>query len=284
MNELPSLPERPTHAHKGVFGTCLLVGGSQGMMGALYLAARAALRSGVGLVRMGLPETEIHAAPIAVPEATSLGLPIEEGALSSSAVDSALAATEHAKALGLGPGLSRRGSSEPFARELACRAEVPLVLDADGINALEAHPELLQEREAATVLTPHPGEAARLLDWHNAAQVQGERKRAAQELTQRSGAIVVLKGEGTLVCDATRCYENATGNPGMATGGSGDVLTGILTALLAQGMDAFDAACLAVRVHGACGDLAVSQGSETGLIAGDLVDCLPTIWKEHGSR
>jgi hydroxyethylthiazole kinase-like uncharacterized protein yjeF len=226
-SELPALPERPRAAHKGNFGVCAMIGGSVGMLGAMFLGARAALRSGVGLCRLGLPVEGLPSAPIAVPEATSFGLTSEEGAISVLALEDALAQCQRVHTVALGPGFSLRGSAEGFVQRFVAAIDKPLVLDADGINALDCQPELLRSRKAPTVLTPHPGEAARLLDWHNAAEVQGDRRRAAQELHARTGAIVVLKGMGTLVFDGETMFENSTGNPGMATGGSGDVLTGI---------------------------------------------------------
>ncbi|PIE23871.1 MAG: NAD(P)H-hydrate dehydratase [Planctomycetota bacterium] len=279
---LPSLPERPRAAHKGSFGTCALIGGSDGMLGAIFLAARAALRSGLGLCRMGLPSEGLGPAPVAVPEATSFGLPSDEGAISSLACDEALEQCRRVSVVAMGPGLSLRGTAPQFARDFSQALNKPLVLDADGINALDSQPELLRKRRAATILTPHPGEAARLLDWHNAAEVQGDRKRAIQELHSRSGAVVVLKGKGTLVFDGERLYENQTGNPGMASGGSGDVLTGIVTGLLAQGLEPFEAAQLAVAVHGMAGDLVAAEASEMGLIASDLIETLPRVWRQLG--
>ena len=280
VDGLPPLPERPRAAHKGTFGTCALIGGSAGMLGAVFLAARAALRSGVGLCRIGLPSEGLTCAPVAVPEATSFGLTSEDGAISTLAHDDALEQCKRVSVVAMGPGLSLRGSAPQFARHFAEKLKKPLVLDADGINALDSQPEILRKRKSPTILTPHPGEAARLLDWHNAAEVQGDRKRAVQELHARSGAVVVLKGKGTLVFDGERLYENATGNPGMATGGSGDVLTGILIGLLAQGMEAFAAAQLAVAAHGMAGDLVAEEGSEVGLIAGDLIAALPRVWRK----
>lgn len=279
---LPPVPERPRAAHKGTFGTCALIGGSQGMLGSMFLAARAALRSGVGLCRLGLPQEALLVAPVAVPEATSFGLSADDGAIAAIAVEDALQRCAGVGVVALGPGLSMLGSAPAFARHFVDRLDKPLVLDADGINALDSEPERLRARRAPTILTPHPGEAARLLDWHNAAEVQGDRRRATQELHARSGAVVVLKGMGTLVHDGERMFENRSGNPGMATGGSGDVLTGIVTALLAQGMTPYDAACLAVAAHGRAGDLVASEGSEVGLVAGDLIAALPRVWRELG--
>ena len=168
------------------------------------------------------------------------------------------------------------------------------MLDADALNAMQGNPRLLRDAAMPIVLTPHPGEAARLLGRPSAREVQEDRLEAARELAKQSSAIVVLKGSASIVqappdssgsFAKSKSYTNDTGNPGMATAGSGDVLTGILAALLAQGMDAFDAACLAVHAHGLAGDLAVATPtrSQAGLIAGDLVDWLPEVWRQLGS-
>jgi hydroxyethylthiazole kinase-like uncharacterized protein yjeF len=213
-SELPALPERPRAAHKGNFGVCAMIGGSVGMLGAMFLGARAALRSGVGLCRLGLPVEGLPSAPIAVPEATSFGLTSEEGAISVLALEDALAQCQRVHTVALGPGFSLRGSAEGFVQRFVAAIDKPLVLDADGINALDCQPELLRSRKAPTVLTPHPGEAARLLDWHNAAEVQGDRRRAAQELHARTGAIVVLKGMGDPSSStARRCSRTPPATP-----------------------------------------------------------------------
>lgn len=251
------------------------------MLGALLLAGRACLRSGVGLARLALPESQMGIPPIAVPEATSLALPEEDGVLCKGALEKALEACGGADAVGFGMGLRTLGSASEFARAFVASCPLPLVLDADGLNAFAGRPEELKEREAPTILTPHPGEAARLLGLPGGREVQRDREGAARALASSTGAVVVLKGAGTLVCEGARLERNATGNPGMATGGSGDVLTGICTGLLAQGMPAFDAARLAVWAHGRAGDLAAAEGSRAGLIASDLVSHLPRVWAER---
>lgn len=249
------------------------------MMGALLLAGRACLRSGPGLVQLAAPAAEQRLLPLGVAEATSIPLAEEDGAIAHEAVVEALRAAERAQAVALGPGLSRRPGAAAFARDFALRCPKPLVLDADGLNAFEGRLESLADREAPTVLTPHPGEAARLLGLPSGRAVQEDREGAAATLARAAGAIAVLKGAGTIVRSERRLWINDTGNPGMAKGGSGDVLTGVLAGLLAQGLDPYDAARLAVWVHGCAGDLAARDLTETGLCAGDLIERLPDAWR-----
>lgn len=260
----PTLPPRSPDDHKGTFGTVLVVAGSRGMLGAAILAARGALRGGAGLVRACLPANLMAPLTVAVPSATTLSrsTPVArwlEG------VDAVLA----------GPGLSNTPGTRKLVRELVSRCEVPLVLDADALNSL-APVEGRLEARSVLVSTPHPGEAARLLG-STAAAVQRDRQRAAARLVKAVGGVIVLKGSRTIVTDGSQHYTNTTGNPGMATGGSGDVLAGLLAALLAQGMDPFGAACLAVHAHGRAGDLVAERLSQTGMIAEDLPDALAEV-------
>ena len=283
MSELPELSARPREAHKGDFGTCLIVGGSHGMTGAIVLAARAALRSGVGLCRVAVPLGREAVIPMAVTEATSIGLAECEGAIASRAAEPVLEAARSADAVAIGPGMSRAGEVSDFVERVLPSVPVPLVVDADALNVLGCKTELLNMRDARTVITPHPGEAARMLELESAADVQRDRLGVAGQLAARTGAVVVLKGAGTLVMDGERSFCNQSGNPGMATGGSGDVLTGMIVALLAQGLEPFDASVLAVVAHGRAGDHAARDGSQAGLIAGDIVDRLPVVWRDLGS-
>lgn len=282
MSEIPSVPNRPLDAHKGTFGTCLLVGGSGGMTGAVVLAARAALRSGVGLVRVAVPASRQPILPVAVPEATSLGMPERDGALALASAEGILEAARRAQAVGVGPGLSLAGEVRPLVARLVEGIAQPLVLDADALNAIAPRLDLVAARRSPTVLTPHPGEAARLLGLAGGSAVQQDRPGAARRLAEGTGATIVLKGAGTLVVEGSALYRNETGNAGMATGGSGDVLTGMVTALLAQGMAPFAAAVLAVHAHGSAGDAAARAGSQAGLIAGDLIRALPGVWRRLG--
>lgn len=254
---VPLLTARDRQGHKGTYGTVGLLCGSAGMLGAAILCARGALRGGAGLVRACLPETLMAPFTVAVPAATTLARTAELTGLFGG-VD----------ALVVGPGLGTREIKGQQILQILRSSPVPTVLDADGLNLIAPLAAVLVAG-APVVLTPHPGEAARLLD-KTSAEVQQDREAAVVELAERSGQICVLKGTETLVCDGERVYENHSGNPGLATGGTGDVLAGLMGALLAQGMAAFDAARLAVHVHGRAGDLVAGRLSQAGLTAEDL--------------
>ncbi|MBM4062746.1 MAG: NAD(P)H-hydrate dehydratase [Planctomycetes bacterium] len=258
VQRVPRLPRRARDAHKGDFGTVLVVAGSESMLGAAILCARGALRGGAGLARVALPAALQPLLPLGEPNATTVaraGRPFQ-------------AALRAAGAVVVGPGLGTGRSTRALVRAVLATGEAPAVLDADALNVLAPLRAPLASRRPL-VLTPHPGEAARLLGT-DAASVQRDRAAALRELCARSGAIVVLKGAGTLVGDGAWAFRNKTGNPGMATGGSGDVLAGLLGALLARGLPPFDAACLAVHVHGRAGDRIAARLSEHGLCASDL--------------
>ena len=258
VTRVPGLPRRRRDAHKGTFGTVLVVAGSPAMLGAAILCARGALRGGAGLVRACLPPALRAPVLVAVPAATTLA---RSG--------TAAAWLEDATAVVAGPGLGATAATQRLVRGLLAAGRVPLVLDADALNVL-APLRRPPATRAPVLLTPHPGEAARLLGRGSAADVQRARTAAALELAARAGALTILKGAGTIVTDGERLFVNRTGNPGMATGGSGDVLSGLLGALLAQGMEPFDAACLAVHAHGRAGDLVARRLSPAGLCAEDL--------------
>jgi ADP-dependent NAD(P)H-hydrate dehydratase / NAD(P)H-hydrate epimerase len=270
------LPPRPRDAHKGTFGHALLVAGSPGKAGAAILAARAAVRSGAGLVTVAVPEPILETVDLGSLESMTL-------ALSSTAMSQALLQALEGKAvLAVGPGLGQDEPAVRLIRELVMTsggAELPLVLDADGINAFAGHAVDLTRRKAPTVLTPHPGELGRLLGI-SAGDVQADRLGAVRRAARETGAIVVLKGGRTLIADSEgNVWVNPTGNPGMATGGSGDVLTGLAAGLIAQreayGLEVLDAVLLAVFLHGLAGDLAVAEKGENALAAGDLIEFLP---------
>jgi NAD(P)H-hydrate epimerase len=272
---VPLLPPRKDSAHKGDLGTVAVVAGSRTMAGAAVLCATAALRAGAGLVRAVVPPELLPVLAAACPCATTVpraedqdGPPGEVGA---------------ASAWVIGPGLAVSPATRRLV--LGCLATVaaPIVLDADGLNVLQADLAPLRDRSAPTVITPHPGEAGRLLA-RGSSDVQADRFAAAAALARLSGAVVCLKGAGTIVVDRDRFYVNRTGNPGMATGGTGDVLAGVIAGLLAAGMDPFDAAVLGVHAHGIAGDLAARAGSRTGLIASDLLAHLPVAWRRFERR
>lgn len=251
-------PRRDAASHKGTYGRLVIMGGAPGMAGAPALAARAALRAGAGLVSIAAPD-EIR--PIVhglCPEATTLSLE---------------AGVNGGDALAVGPGLGI-GSAARAAFEAALGAPIPVLFDADALNLASPGPEAFRRRSAPTLLTPHPGEAGRLLG-RPASGINADRPAAARELAARSGAVVVLKGFRSIVAAPDgRTSVVLAGNPGMATGGAGDVLTGVVGALLARGFTPFDAATAGAWLHGTAGDLARERYGEESLVAGDLVDLL----------
>ncbi len=268
MREL--VPVRAPESHKGDFGRVLIVAGSRGRTGAAHLAAVGAMRSGAGLVTIATPRSCLPIVAAMAPE--YMTEPLEEtaaGTIDFSALDQVL--EFKADVIALGPGLGQEPSTAAFVQGLVERAGVPLVLDADALNAFAGDPERLVGRDGVdVVITPHPGELARLLDTSTEA-IQKERLRHAREFAAAHRVHVVLKGNRTLVASPDgRAFVNLTGNPGMATGGTGDLLTGMLAAWFAQLLDAEAAAKLAVYLHGTAGDLAEADEGEVALTAGDI--------------
>ncbi len=276
---IAKLPKRPADAHKGTFGLALIVGGSRGMSGAVALAGMAALRSGAGLVRLAVTESVLDVVAAIEPSYMTVPLPADlQGRLAVEATEQLFELAETATAVAIGPGLGRSAGLDKLVGRLYRRLDKPLVVDADALNALAIQPKSLRRPAGPRVLTPHPGEFARLAG----EKLQGEaREAAAIEMAAQCGVVVVLKGHQTLVTDGQRRSINATGNPGMATGGSGDVLTGLITALMAQGLSPYDAARLGVHLHGLAGDLAAAELGETSMIASDLVRFLPQAFRQH---
>lgn len=275
------LPKREAGAHKGDFGHVLVVAGSRGMTGAACLASQGALLCGSGLVTLGLPKSLL---PIAARKLTEvMTLPLAEtpaGTLSRRAEGSILDfLKKKAGVLALGPGLSQNPKTQALVRSLLPKLKTPCVLDADGINALAGRAALLKKIRTVLILTPHPGEFSRLTG-QPTKKIQADRKRAALAFAKRTGVIVVLKGHGTVVAAPDgRIAINKTGNPGMASGGCGDVLTGMIASFLGQGIEPFEAARLAAHLHGLAGDLAVKKRGEASLIASDLLEYLPAAFR-----
>ncbi len=259
------VPTRSPGAHKGTFGHLMVVGGSRGMSGAPSLTARAGLRSGVGMVTVAAPGPLADRIDIMVPEATTLSLACDcSENFAIDAIDEILERIETFEALALGPGLGAAGVAREVARQLVLGSELPLVLDADGLNAFAGRLQELSDRQGATVLTPHPGELARLLDC-DLEQVLVDPLDCTREAVQLCGQVVVLKGAGTVIgAPGSSLQIVRAGNSGMATAGSGDVLTGIVGSLLAQGLSALDAARVAVWVHAVAGAEAADLRSEAG--------------------
>jgi NAD(P)H-hydrate epimerase len=276
---LPKLPERSRDTNKGDFGSVFVVAGSVGMTGAAALTAEAAARSGAGLVFGLCPEATwgVLAAQLREVLVRPVGPEGAGGWCPRAAVDVMRFVAQtggRGIAVAMGPGMGREPGAAECVRELAAALDHPLVLDADGLNAFEGRAEELASRTAPTILTPHPGEAYRLAGKFDGRD-NAERRDAALGLARTCAATVVLKGHRTVITDGERTETNETGNPGMATGGSGDVLTGVIAGLAAAGMDAFDAARLGAHVHGLAGDLAAEEVGETSLLAGDILRHLP---------
>lgn len=258
-------------SHKGNYGHALIIAGSTGKMGAAVLAARAALRAGVGLLTVHVPANGNVIVQSAVPEAMTTQ-DLATDFFSGREVESFYTA------VGIGPALGQAGATVNGFKNLLTNSTQPLVLDADALNLLAFHPELQTKIPPGSILTPHPGEFKRLVgEWSD----DFDKLKKQQALAAKIKSVVVLKGAYSTIALPDNCvYFNSTGNPGMATGGSGDVLTGIITALLAQGYSSAEAAILGVYVHGFAGDLAAREIGEAALIAGDLVDYLPAAFKK----
>lgn len=277
---LPRLLRRPRDGHKGDFGRVLLIGGSRGMAGAMGLAGMSALRGGAGLVTLAVPEPCLET--IAGYEPSYMTAPLAadaDGRLSGSSRDELMLLLARADVVACGPGLGKSDALVDLVCWLYETVKQPAVFDADGLNALSARPEVLTRPGGPRVLTPHPGEFTRLLGKEPLKGPVARRQQVA-ECAQRWRCVLILKGRGTLVSDGRETFENDTGNPGMATGGSGDVLTGLISSLLGQGMSPLEAARLGVYVHGRTGDLAAEELGEASLIARDLIDFLPMALKE----
>ncbi len=275
-----SLLVRDAGAHKGDFGHVLLVAGSPGKAGAAILGAQGAVRGGAGLVTAAVPQPILPTVEVASLESMTLALSAgPDGALAAGASAEALAAAVGKQAVAIGPGLGTTPATVGAVRRLLAELPVPAIVDADGLNVFAGRLEELRQRPAATVLTPHPGEMARLLGI-SSREVQTDRLAAARQAAAASGAVVVLKGYRTVIADPQEgVWVNPTGNAGMATGGSGDVLTGLLAALVAQGYEPLLGSLMAVYLHGLAGDLAAETYGREALRAGDLVAALPAAFE-----
>lgn len=264
------LKPRGKFAHKGNFGRALLIAGSQGMAGASVLAARACLRSGVGLLTVHIPFCNNFIVQTSVPEAMT-EIDINDVRFSC-ATD-----TDDYQAVGIGPGLGKAGDTEAALLEQIESCQTPMVVDADALNLLGEHRSYIGRLPKGSILTPHPKELERLV---GKCQNSYERLTKARELARSAGVHILLKGAySVVIAPSGKCWFNPTGNPGMATGGSGDVLTGVVLALLAQGYDAETAARMAAYVHGLAGDIACKKHGIMGMTAGDIVTCLPPAWR-----
>lgn len=271
---LSLLPERNPEGHKGNFGKVLLLCGCRGFTGAAYLAAMGALRSGAGLVFLGVPESIYAIEAVKLNEPVVFPLPEDGGKLSHLAIPEILERLKTMDAVLIGCGLGQSEGTFQVVKAVLEHAACPVVVDADGINVLKDHKDILRGRQNATILTPHEGEFLRF-----GGDLEAGRMESAVRFAREWNCILVLKGHGTCISDGQQCYRNPTGNPGMAVGGSGDVLAGILVSLLGQGLKPLTAAACGVWLHGAAGDLCAQELGQYGMLPTDMLHALPRLLK-----
>ena len=273
--DIPKLKARPIDGHKGDFGKVCIVAGSVGMSGAAALAGRAALRAGAGLVRVATAKSALPIVASTEPSYTTIPLAEDNnGRIAAKAINAILDAAGENDAMAFGPGVGVTGSLRLIAQTLIEQDQLRLVIDGDGLNNLSKLKNWPAKLRAEVTLTPHPGEMKRLWSGLFRQDMPADRREQAAVLAEHSKTIVVLKGAGTVVTDGQKVYINQTGNPGMATAGSGDVLTGVITALMGQGLRNLDAAVLGVYIHGLAGDIAAKRVGQVSLIATDIIDSL----------
>lgn len=274
---------RREDSHKGDYGKVFVVAGSRGLTGAAFLTAQSALVSGSGLVTCGIPASLNTIMEIKLTEVMTL--PLEETksqALSLKAKDSILSFAERSDVVAIGPGLGRDNDTFKLVRELVQEICKPVVLDADGLNAFEGEFDILKDRQYRTIITPHPGEMARLTG-RDIDSVQGDRVSAAKDLAERARIVVCLKGHHTVIADLDgNTYVNETGNSGMATGGTGDVLTGMIASFVGQKMEDFSAVVSAVYLHGLAGDIACEKKGAFSMTASDLIEYMHEAFNKAG--
>jgi ADP-dependent NAD(P)H-hydrate dehydratase len=276
IEAIPKLKPRAVDAHKGDFGKVCIIAGSMGMSGAAALAGRSALRAGAGLVRVATPKSVLPIVASIEPSFTTIPLPEDSrGRISAKAVNIILEAVGQNDVLAFGPGVGISGGLRSVLGTMFEQEGLRLVIDADGLNNLAGMKDWPGRLKAKMIVTPHPGEMKRLWSGLFREPLPDQRQEQAVQLAQRTGTVVVLKGAGTVVTDGEKVYVNKTGNPGMATAGSGDILTGIITALAGQGLNDFDAAVLGVYVHGLAGDIAAEKLGQVSMMTTDIIDALP---------
>ena len=271
---LSILPDRDPYAHKGDFGKILLLCGSRGYTGAAALAAMGALRSGAGLVYLGVPESIYSIEAVKLTEPVVIPLPDEGGRLSSLAVPEVLSLLPKMDAVLVGCGLGQSAGTLAVVKAVLENAQCPVVLDADGINVLREHKDVMRGRSFPTILTPHDGEFTRF-----GGTIGDDRMASAAYFAREWNCILLLKGHRTCITDGNSHYINQTGNPGMAVGGSGDVLAGILAGLLGQGVPPLEAAACAAWLHGAAGDACAAEMGQYGMLPTDMLKMLPRLLK-----
>ena len=271
---LSLLPDRDVNAHKGNFGKILLLCGSRGYTGAAYLAAMGALRSGAGLVFLGVPESIYAIEAVKLNEAIVFPLPELDGKLNEASIPEILERLPKLDAVLIGCGLGQSEGTFSVVKAVLHNATCPVVVDADGINVLAMHKDILRGRAYPTILTPHDGEFARL-----GGTIGEDRMASASALAKELNAIVLLKGHRTCITDGQTCYQNNTGNPGMAVGGSGDLLAGVIVSLLVQGLAPLEATACGAWLHGAAGDLCAREIGQYGMLPTDMLHALPRLMK-----
>jgi len=275
IESIPKLKPRAVDAHKGDFGKVCIIAGSIGMSGAAALAGRSALRAGAGLVRVATPKSVLPIVASIEPSFTTIALPEDSlGRISAKAINPILEALTENDVMAFGPGIGISGALRSVLEALLEQDQLRLVIDADGLNNLADIKDWPTELKAKLVLTPHPGEMKRLWSALFREPLPSDRQQQAIQLAQQTKTVVALKGAGTVVTDGQKVYINKTGNPGMATAGSGDVLTGVITALAGQGLNDFDAAVLGVYIHGLAGDIAAEKIGQVSLMTTDIIQAL----------
>ena len=271
---LSILPDRDPWGHKGSFGKVLLLCGSRGYTGAAYLSAMGALRSGAGLVFLGVPESIYAIEAVKLNEPVVFPLPDKNGMLSREAIPEILSRLPQMDAVLIGCGLGQSEDTCAVVKAVLEQAACPVIVDADGITVLKAHKDILRGRTCPTILTPHDGEFLRF-----GGQIGEDRMAACARFAEDWNCILLLKGHRTCISDGQNHYRNTTGNPGMAVGGSGDVLAGIITGLLGQGIAPLEAAACGAWLHGAAGDLCATEMGQYGMLPTDMLNALPRLLK-----
>lgn len=271
---LSLLPERDLNGHKGSFGKLLLLCGSMGYTGAPALAAMGALRCGAGLVYLAVPESIYAIEAVKMTEPIIFPLADQDGKLAEAAISDIESLLRGKHAILIGPGLGISDGTSAVLSFVLQHYSGPIIIDADGITLLNKHKHLLRGRTSPTILTPHEGEFTRI-----GGKLTGDRAFDALQIAKELGAIVLLKGHNTIITDGEHTYINPTGNPGMATGGSGDVLAGIITALIGQGLPALEAAACGAWIHGAAGDICAKEIGQYGMLPSDMLNVLPRLLK-----
>ncbi|MBI5144171.1 MAG: NAD(P)H-hydrate dehydratase [Candidatus Omnitrophica bacterium] len=278
---LANFPKRSPDSHKGDFGHVLVIAGSSGYTGAAYLTSQAAIRSGSGLVTLAIGKSLYQVMATKLTEVmVRVFFETKDYSLSLLAERDLVNFGERCDAIAIGPGISQNKETQNLIRNLVTKFTKPIILDADGINAFAGHLDMLKKAQAQLILTPHPGEMARLVA-KDIEEVKKDRNDIALKFANEYNTVLVLKGHNTIVANPKgEFYINETGNPGMATGGVGDILTGIIASFVGQGLDAYTASVLGVYFHGLAGDLALKEKGALSLIATDLLNKLPEVLKK----